>query len=362
MKADRLGIGGIVARLALALFRGWCGSTRAADTTAPAETTGADSAASALLQPLLDDYMAGKWDDVAAALQAHAAEYAKLPRPQMLDLLYLKAALHQCRPAWWKTCKAGEKFNFSAAVWNKQIDTTFDPAVSQGVQFQSVGGKVHLTVSWNVTEMDDPKPAEHGFSKGELNQLTVWMALGTGEAWTELPKVAFLSTEGEQKVAMGRFLDFRGNVTGAYYSMPRARRWGFWLFTAAYMDKYAKIPTIMGRQALGAALLEEVAAHRALYPSIPLPEKVSAETAEKDVALALKAWIEKHPWTFAEDRSLREVIKRLATSNGKEVETSGMVALGNGLSMALDPQRDSEFRTKRNAWLTAKINGTAGAK
>jgi len=302
---------------------------------------------------LVADYMAGKWDDVEAQLKTNAREIAALPPDLAADVRYIRLTLGQCHPEWWNRCKAGKKCSFMLAQWGRTCSTTFDPAV-QGIQFQSTGGRVALTLGWDVKDMDNPQEAEHGFTKGEINNLSVWATLGTGVAGSTLPGDLFGNDEA-RKLLLNRYLDFRGDLSGTYYGTPRARRWGLWLYLAAFMDKYARMPTVMARQALGAMMVAEVAGHPELYPSIKLPKSAAAEGAEKEVALHIKDGIEHHAWTLAEDRTLRAALKTFAEANEQVAARTGLVKLGNGLKVALDPARDAEIRRLRDAWVKAQL-------
>ena len=145
---------------------------------------------------------------------------------------------------WWQSCKAGKKILFDAIIWGRNLNTTFDPS-GKGVQFKTVDETPYLTVSWDSKDMDNPNQAEHGYTKGELCNLGVWCNLGVGEAYTSLPIQAFVNLDEHGKAALTRFVDFRGDVTGVYYGTPRARRWGIWLYSAAYTDKYSKMVNVM---------------------------------------------------------------------------------------------------------------------
>lgn len=108
---------------------------------------------------------------------------------------------------------------------------------------------------------------------------------------------------------------------------------------------------VNSRRAVGSMFLAEVVAHPAKYPSISLPQTLPDEKIEENLCIALKNHIEKHPWTFAEDKSLREQIKAFELLNHKELIQTGKVKLPNGLFVALDPAADDANQTARDNWL-----------
>jgi hypothetical protein len=267
---------------------------------------------------------------------------------------YVRQAMEECRPAWWALVKAGKKVVIQPTVWGAAMTCTYDPAGKGSVQFQNTGREQVLTVTWPSADMDNPDPAEHGYSKGDLADLSVWSTLGTGQVWASVPPQA-LGTD-KDKTRVSRYVDFRGMVTGVYYGTPKARRWGLWLCLAYYMDKYAKVPTVESRKAIGAMFEAEVLANPAKYPSLKLPDSLPADGIESKLAEHFRGLIERRSWTIAEDKALREAIKAFAAVNDKTVLQAEKITLPNGLVHMIDTDADAPFRAKREAWLKAQFD------
>ncbi|MFI5380406.1 MAG: hypothetical protein ACHRHE_14000 [Tepidisphaerales bacterium] len=316
----------------------------------------APSTRPAIYDKIVQQYMSGKWDDLEQELKTSSAEIGTLPAALKQDVTYIRLTLAECRPPWWKQCKAGQKPSIKSTLWGRNIDFAFDPAGKGGVQVQFNGPRRDVTVSWSTADMDNPDHAEHGYSKGELNSLSVAATLGMGQYYAILPLESFVNLNEQQNLQLSRCFDFRGNITGVYYGSPRARQWGFWLYMAGYMEKYQKMPTINGRKAVGALFVNEVVANPKKYPSIKLPNTLDVEGAEEKLALKLKDWIEKRQWTLAEDRSLRDAAKAFATANDAVLKQGGNVTFANKLVMSLDPDADVALRSKRDAWVKAKFD------
>ena len=318
-------------------------SGRAEESVAPAE----------VYQRLVDAYMAGQWANLAADLRAHVNDFAILPKGQRADLDYIFQTVTQGRPEWWARCKAGKGFHFKSVLWGRALDTEYDPDFHD-ITMSSQNGGISLIVGWKPEDMDNPELAEHGFTKGELNNLAIWAALGRGRGYAGLPQELLLNSDSHNRLLLARCEDFWGYLSAVYYGTPRARRWGLWLALAAYDQEKDPPSTLMAREALAAALVQEVVSHPTTYPSIQLPGSVPANGVEKTVALHINNWIETHGWTLAEDKALREVFRILAGCNDMMART-GMVTLPNKLLVALDPKVDAFNRPRRDAWLKAKL-------
>jgi hypothetical protein len=308
---------------------------------------------------IIGEYLNGNWDEAEADIAANPRELTGPPTPARADLEYVRKTIAECRPAWWKQSKAGKKFVFRAAVWGHTRAFTFDPAGKTAIQLNYLNGTPSVTVMWDAADMDNPAQAEHGFTKGDLNDLTIWMVLGTSDSWLGLSLASQANLDESGRQLLSRYLDFRGNISGAYYGTPRARRWDLWLDLASYTEKYEKMTTVMSRKAVAAIFMEEVAAHPGKYPSIKLPDDVPEDGAEAKLAGLLKRWIEKNGFTLAEEQSLREAMKAFATANTANVRQSGKVTLPNGLVVFLDPQLDQPDAIKRNTWLHSQIKSAA---
>ena len=312
--------------------------------------------ATTLYDRVVEAYLTDKWDELDVMLNAQANDLATLTAPQAADVSYIRQALVECRPTWWAQSKKHSKFLFHPVIWERPFDVIFDPDSKTSLQVRLAGSHAACTVVWDVADMDNSKPAEHGFSKGELNNLSVWMVVGNVKGWSDISAAGMGATHNNDKNRIPRFLDFCGNIAGLYYAQPRSRRWGFYLYSLAYTEKYAKLPTVMARQALGAMFAAEIVAHPEQYPSLTLPNTVPDTGTELAVVLHLTKWIEGHPWTLAEDRHLRETIKALVLANDKTLLSSDQVKLANGTVVSLDPDKDQPHREKRDAWMTTHIN------
>jgi hypothetical protein len=262
----------------------------------------------------------------------------------------------ECREPWWKQTKAGRQTPIRVSLFGRPLSVAYDPAGKGGVEMKTVGGAIVLAVSWPAADMDNPAHAEHGFSKGDLNSLSVWATLGMAQVWSQMSPQALATLTERDKLRLIRYQDFRGNLAGLYYGMPRARRWGEFLYLLMWLDKYKEMPIRNSRKACAAMFLAEFLANPAKYPSLTLPDALPADGAEEKLAQHVRARIEKHGWTVAEDKALREALQAFAKSNDAAVYQTETVTLPNKLKVALDPEADAAFRPKRDAWLKAQFD------
>ncbi len=303
---------------------------------------------------LCEAYLDGKWDELEKNL---GKDPPGLTSYQRIELAAIRRAVAEGRPDWWQTCKANFGGTFNPVVWGKKLDVTFAPGSGQSVQMSWTNNRISLTVSWPTGDMDNPDEAEHGFSKGDLTDLSVWGTLGTALSWEGVTPQALANLDAKEKLGLMRYQDFRSDVTGLYYATPKARRWGEFLYLMGWKDMYAKMPTINARKANGAMFLVEVLTDASKYPSLPPPKEIPAEKTEEKLAEYYRDWIEAHGWTVAEDIALRKAIAKFALANESDlVRSQQVVMLPNKLRISLDPEEDDKkLRPMRDAWLKAHL-------
>ena len=327
------------------------GSAAAADAPALSE----------LHTALVAAYLDGKWVEAETMLTGKSKELAALTdAKEKANVTYIRQAMAECRPAWWKTCKAGQHATFQAMVWGRPTDIIYEPGAKPTMQMHLTNLKTTATIVWPAAEMDDPAIAEHGFSKGDLCDLNIWASMGTADAYSVVSVRAQAGMDEAGRLLVGLFAAFRGNLTGAYYGTPRARRWDMWLDLAAHGDQSGKAKDVMVRRAVASAFMAEVLAHPERYPSIHLPAALAADSAEEKLAAELKPAMEKHDWTLPEDRALRDAFKAMGMTNVKDVWRTGVVQLGNGQTVALDADKDADLQVKRNAWVSGAFEKARG--
>jgi hypothetical protein len=320
----------------------------AADT--PTEATPA-----ALHDHLVDQYMKGEWKDLEKELTPPDKDLEKLTGPQRLDIKYIRDTMTECRPTWWRQCADNQEFNFRPTVWGRALRASFDPDAKSNINMTFNNNQASCSLHWETADMDNPAPAEHGFSKGDLSDFSVWSVIGEADSWTTVPLQLQINMKDPQKQQLQRFLEFNANLSAIYYGTPMARRWGVWLCCAAYLNKYAAMVTINSRKGVGAFFLDEVVAHRAKYPSVRIAEEVPDEKVEETLCIAMERYIEKHPWTLPEDRLLRDQVRAFYLLNQRQLMQSGVIKLPNGLAMALDPAADASNQGARDAWLKRNL-------
>ncbi|MGA2798790.1 MAG: hypothetical protein ABSE63_14510 [Thermoguttaceae bacterium] len=313
-----------------------------------------------LYQQISQAYLDGNWDELEKVLGDSSKELDGLSAEEQADVAYVRGALAQCKPSWWNQCKKGKKVEIRPVVWGHTLKLWYDPAGKEGVEMKSAGAAKALTVSWPAADMDNPEHAEHGYSKGDLCNLGAWNTIGIAMVWSQTSAQALANRSGEDKLRLDRYQEFRGHLTGLYYGTPKARRWGLFLYLLSWMEKYSQMPTVGSRKAAGAMFLAEVLANPAKYPSIPLPSALSEDGAEEKLAEHVRSKIERHSWTIAEDKALREAIKSFAAANETGVLQTQKATLPNKLIVSLDLEADKPLRPKRDAWLKSQFDKAGG--
>lgn len=325
-------------------------SAFAADGSAPA------SARDELYAQIVGLYMNAQWDELNAELKSSAVKLSALPSTRRNDIVYIRQAMNECWPAWWKDVKSDRQTTFSQQVFGQDLRITFDPNAQPGVNMNQVGSERRLTVSWRAAEMDSPEHAEHSYTKGDLANLGVWQAMGMARVWQTLPVQALINPSEADKKRLQFFFDYWAAVTALYYCSPPARHWALWLDLAAFEEKYRKALFAGPRRVAGELFLVEVLNSPESYPSVSLPGTPLGEPLVENLALHCKKQFSraKH-WTVPEEKRFRLAVKTFVAANERSVKDGGTVRLPNGLSASIDPEADASLRGRREEWIAARL-------
>jgi hypothetical protein len=311
-------------------------------------------AESAVYDKLVSQYMAGKWDDLEAQIKSSTRSPDTFSIAEQTDIDYITKALGECDPAWWKLLLAGRRTPVKASIFNVPVTAVFDPQQKSGLSAQ-FGDDRTFTLGWAPGELGSSKQAEHGFTKGELAAGGIWSELGMASGYAQASLSSLTSSSEAERLKLQRVLSFRGDLAATYYGNPRTRQW--WLFLALqyYRPQYQKTPTVMSRKSLGAMFVAELASHPGDYPSIKLPTVQDADHAEEKLVSAVHDHIERHGWTLAEDKLIREATKSFALANASALHTGGPLKLANGKLISLEPRDDVALQSKRDQWLFEQL-------
>ena len=303
---------------------------------------------------LVDAYMKS---DIEALEKLLASDLGALTDEQKKDVAYIRSALAECRPSWWKIAKAGQKAPINVQVWGRPLDVTYDPASKDGLTFSFTPSAKKFVVTWPAGEMDSADKGEYGFLKGDQVAVTLWGRLGMASAINNVDLKAVAQGGQPANLRFNRYIDFRGNLAALYYTTPAARRYALHIYLASFMDKYGKGPLVNTRRAVGAFLLSELLAQPSAYPSLKLPKALKTDQSEQELATHFKHAINRgSTWTIAEDRAFREALKAFAAANDRTVFETQQLTLPNKLTLSLDDKEDAPLRTKRNQWVKAQFD------
>ena len=76
---------------------------------------------------LVKRYMSGDWKGLADDIGKRRAEIAKLPAGNASDIAYIKAAVAECKPAWWAKTKTGKAQSIDVAAFNWKLVVSWTP-------------------------------------------------------------------------------------------------------------------------------------------------------------------------------------------------------------------------------------------
>ena len=119
--------------------------------------------ATALYDRIADTYMMGKFEDLDKALAEAAKRMGDFTPEQKADVLYVREALAECRPAWWAACKQGKRVRIRQPILGRRFEAFYDPKGKGGVNMNTSLGAKRITVSWEPEEMDSTDKGMYGY-------------------------------------------------------------------------------------------------------------------------------------------------------------------------------------------------------
>jgi len=326
-----------------------------AATTRPAD-------AKDLYARITETYMMGKFDDLAVALKESTRRMKDFTAEQRVDILYVRKALAECRPAWWHACKKGKKVSITQAIWGKRVEVTYDPEGKGGLQLTTGPVGMSITASWKPEDMDSTDRGMYGFLKGDITCGGIWSNLETGKIWAGLSLQTVRGMNERERLQLNRYMAFRSNLAALYYSTPSARRYYMHIYFASFFyDNWGKGPMSGARRAVCAMIMGEILKDPTRYPSLKLPRGLDAKNAEEALGKHYKFALKRDAtWTIAEDRLMRLAIKSFAAANDKNVLKTEKVILPNKLVFAIDVKADEAIRSKRDKWIKQRFDKAKG--
>jgi len=151
------------------------------------------------------------------------------------------------------------------------------------------------------------------------------------------------------------YLYFRANLVSAYYGTPPARRLRLIQSFASLSLNGSTSPDHNGRRPLGASFLIDMRTHIENYKSLHATPSEFEEFALRDNAeyrvgdSIVSRRLLNIRFNLTEDRLIRDMAKNLADANPDWRVSK--IKLPNGFYIELDPEKDSDFRTERLAYL-----------
>jgi hypothetical protein len=306
-----------------------------------------------------------------------------------MDLIYIAKACEGHRPDWWAKVKSTRPISFQAEIWNRRFVANYKPDTALGAQVP-VGvdnGKLQIVVVWHPQRVDSNKPLggmlesilgeeqvkRHQIRLGDVAECIVWHELGHNYISEFLPLQHVVELYTKHLPMYMALQEFYADMTALYHSSPKARRVQLFIRTRGIRDGHVKDPHTRGGHAVGSLWLSNILANptnvKKRWPTVHLPAEVDKDNAEIEAITYLYDHFDPD-WTLAEDKQLREYLKRFLMtkkrgsrySQGEAVlRDRGTVTLPNGLEFKLLPWQDGEWQEKRNAWVYQQLRRAAEA-
>lgn len=313
----------------------------------------------------VDAYMSGKWNALETFLK-DSKKYqinSYMTRRQRADLMYVRKAAKEHRPKWWKKCRSSSNTSFPARIWNKKFIANYMPTESIGfaAPIDIHKGRIRVIVSWQPNLVDNPKPAKgflakrYGIKKGDIGEVVVWHELGHNFIMHFSDPKNVITLFRKHFMMYLHIQEFCSDMTALYHCSPRARL-ATLLIRLDSLEWYREVEChARGAHGIGAILLTHFLEKPDKWPSIHLPPEVPKEDVERKTIIYVYEHIDPK-WTLAEDKALRELVKKFMWSKAKFVlRKKGEIRLANGLKFKLMATDDRDHQPKRDAWVTEKL-------
>jgi len=317
--------------------------------------------ASPLYDEFVNRYLSGDWSKLNQDLAARTPQMGGLPAGNAADMAYIRAAVLECRPAWWDKVKAGAAFSFEATVFNRKLPVSWSAANQYSDNAATRSGKVIVLAAWPAQWMDttgalDPNLGllipPGSYTDFEFTQFAIWQGIGRHCPMVELGEkgVALLDKTDEHYVDLHR--QFIGVAAAMYYVTPASRYVAVVECHNAWDPPRRNNATWNGRRYFTAFLVGEFLAHPEKYPSIKLDIPELGEEGPKDALPEQNLFtsfisnaLMTNKLTLAEDCALRQAIWEFALANTDW--TADHITLPVGGSIAFDAAKETEAANGR---------------
>ncbi len=310
-------------------------------------------------------YMSGDWSNHAGENAKSGAQAAKLPAGNASDIAYVKAAVAECKPAWWQKAKTGSPQTIEASVFNHTIPVSFTDGkvVSNGGTRQ---GKVIVLASWPAQEMDtlgaiDAKAAAYlpagNFTQGDWVDNEIWNAVSQHLPLVQYGELKLAELERGDEENLGHFQELIGSAAAMYYGTPSARYLELRRTAEFYQPKASQfhgisLAPIAGEQYLVAFVAGEMVSHPERYPSLKLaitslPAALPAHMSPEQYILDnfVSKSLQARKLTFAEDCALRQAVWEFMMGNTDW--TADQIKLPGGKVRSFDEKAEQQAAQER---------------
>ncbi len=312
---------------------------------------------------LVRSYLDCDWAKLTPMLGDSRRHMRGLKADQRADVLYIREALAECRPPWWKYCQSTRPTQFPASIWGKRFVANFKPADKGSVSGDVDGNRIAVTLSWDPSALASqeaiwgPVGEQYGIVRCHDAEFDVWRNLGYNYLLVTVPAPALVKMHTEQEFLYNHLQDFFARMTALYYSSPRARLAGLIKGGLVLDAQGVAESTKRSHYAISVVVMNHVLEDPGKWPSFSLP----LEKARKDPELTVVKYLLENlgeNWTLAEDRALREIVGDFMRATGGHVyRTGGEVPLPNGHAIKLIRLEDTALQQRRDEWIVKKLAG-----
>jgi hypothetical protein len=331
-----------------------------------ADADGARMEAKEAYDAVVAAFLDSNWAKLREAQKKVGRTTTRMTPQQRANLLYIRKAVVEYRPAWWRACKSTVRTQIRARVWGRNLIASYTPA-DQPAMSATLDGprRIKLSVSWNPSLVDSRDPEkgpvgeQHNLTKGDLGEVLVWRQLGYSYVTVAVPSSTLLSLYNRNRHLYQHLQAFIAYVTCMYHCSPKARRAAMLSHAVLLQNPNTPEAHVRAARAVSALFTATVLADPSKWPSVSLPYTIPENEIEKNAGIYLYSKLDPG-WTLAEDKAFREALRKFFKLNAAGAyRTGGRIVLPNRMTFMLVEPNDRTCQQKRNAWVKQQLEKAA---
>jgi hypothetical protein len=330
-------------------------------------------AAEAVYTKYSEAYLSGKMDTVQEMYLEMRAKQRHLTRDQQNAIRHMNDRAPEYRPKWWDGTKKQEKNSFKAEIWGRDFYANYVPTRELGLQAvypqEEFNPKTNefevvdliILVTWKPLMVDSKEAAKgklaeiHGYTLGDIAEVIVWHELGHNYLTETISTRDNVTLYDRYSDLYSTMHEYFADMAAIYHGTPQARKVAI-QFRLEELDYYTHDSShCRGAHGIGSIIITDMLMNPEKWPSVHFPPAVPKQQVELNTIIYVYENLPKQ-WTAEEDIRLQELAEEFVLKQGERTfKAKGEIPLQNRLKFNLMVSEDRENQTKRDKWVTTKL-------